>query len=208
MGGFLARTLLVMPNERRPPNSLLRVDYNDLKKSKEAVLSALLKICQVTGEFQIDESGKDEYELWYNVFYKEYEEKKEKTGITGRIHTTILKVAMVLAANDLTLCIQKKHIEQAIHECIGLVPNYNVFTMHNAKTEIGQVGGILITDLLTAKNHMLSRKSIIRSNWQNFDMEMLDKAVVALESAGMIVQHVIKNEVWFELTQQALQMMG
>lgn len=208
MGGFLARTMLIMPNERRPPNSLLRLDYESLKISKEQVLQALLKVCQIVGEFKLEENAIDEYDSWYNPFREEYEKKKEQTGVIGRIHTTVLKVAMILAANDLTLCIQKKHIEQAINECIGLIPNYSVFTMHNAKTEIGQVGGIVITDLLSAKNHMLSRKTIIRSNWQNFDVDMLDKAVIALESAGMITQHVIKNETWFELTQQALNMLG
>lgn len=206
-GGFLARTMLIMPNEFRPPNSLMRIDYDALKKSKEVVIQALLRICQLTGEFQYEESAKDEFEAWYNPFRMDYKENKEQTGFIGRIHTSIKKVAMILAANDLTMCIQKKHIEQAINECVGLRKNYSVLTMHNAKTEVGQVGGIVLTDLLNAKDHMLSRKTIIRSNWQNFDADTLDKATIALEAANMIVTHTIKNETYFQLTQQALDMM-
>lgn len=207
-GGFLARTCLVLPNEFRPPNSLLRVDQEALKKSKDKVITSLLQVCKLYGEFKIEENAMDEYDNWYNPFRKDYNKKKETTGIIGRIHTTVLKVAMVLAANDLVQCIQKRHIEHAIEECVGLIPNYSVFSMHNAKTDIGKAGGIVVTDLLNAKEHMLSRKAIIRANWQKFDTEMLDKAIIALEAAGMISQVVIKNETYFQLTQQALLMMS
>lgn len=209
MGGFFARTLLVLPNEIRPPNPLTRVDPQEREKSRDNVVQALLRVCQVTGELKMSEEAKDEYDTWYNPWYTNFvKERKDITGIYGRIHTTVKKVAMVLAANDLTPCIHKKHIEQAINECQGLLPNYSVLTMHNARTEIGQVGGIVVTSLLNANDHMLSRKTIIRSNWQNFDTDMLDKAIVALEAAGMVTQHVIKNESWYQLTQQALDMMG
>ena len=207
-GGFIARTLLVMPNEFRAPNSLLRLDHEALKKSKEDIILHLRRINQLSGEFQIDDSSITEYESWYNPFRKEYAKRKDITGIIGRIHTHILKIAMILAANELTQCIQKRHVEQAIEECLGLIPNYNTFTMSNAKTEIGSIGGTIITELLTAKDHMLSRKAIIRAYWHSFDLDLMDKAVLALEEAGMLKTHQTKDGLYYQLTPYALEIMS
>jgi hypothetical protein len=203
-GGFLARTLLITPNEFRQSNSLMRVDHDALKVSKENVLAHIKKITQLHGEFKLEEAAIVEYENWYNPFRQSYSQKKEISGIVGRIHTHVLKISMILAANDLSQCILKRHIEQAIEECLGLVPNYNLFTMNNAKTEIGNIGGTIITDLLTADNNTLSRKIIIRTHWQNFDIELMDKAVVALEEAGILKQHMLKDGVYYQLTPRAI----
>jgi hypothetical protein len=207
-GGFIARTMLVMPNEERPPNSLLRVDHEALKISKENTLSHLKKVNTLSGEFKIDDTAITEYDAWYNPFRKEYTKRKDNTGIIGRIHTHILKIAMILAANELTQCILKKHIEQAIEECLGLIPNYNTFTMNNAKTEIGSIGGTIVTELLTAKDHMLSRKAIIRAYWHSFDLDLMDKAIVALEEAGMLKTHQTKEGLFYQLTAYALEIMS
>lgn len=206
-GGFLARTLLITPNEFRPSNSLLRIDHDALKASREILLQHLRKVAQLTGEFKLEENAVEEYENWYNPFRQDYAKKKEVSGIVGRIHTHVLKVATVVAANELTQCIQKRHIEQAIEECLSLMSNYSIFTMNHAKTEIGSIGGIVITNLFETKNYMLSRKVLIRNNWQNFDVDLLDKALIALEEAGFIVQHVMKDGIHYQLTKQALDML-
>jgi hypothetical protein len=206
-GGFIARTLLIMPNEFRKPNSLLRLDHEVLKLSKEHVLSQLRSVSQLFGEFKLEEESILEYESWYNPFREAYLKRRDRTGIIGRIHTHILKLSMILAANDLSQCILKRHIEQAIEECLNLMPNYDKFTMSNAKSEIGAIGGTVITELLSAKDYMLSRKVIIRNNWQAFDMSLLDKAVVALEEAGMIKQHQTKDGIFYQLTKTCLDML-
>ena len=208
-GGFIARTMIITPkdNEFREPNSLLRLDHDALKISKENVVSHLRKVSQLYGEFKFEAAAIDEYESWYNPFRKEYRNKKDNTGIIGRIHTHVLKLAMILAANELTLCIQKRHIEQSIEECLGLMPNYNTLTMNNAKTEIGAVGGLVITELFSAKDYKLTRKDIVRTHWQNIDLDLLDKAISSLEEAGMIRVHQSKEGQAFELTPYCLQIM-
>lgn len=206
-GGMLARTFLILPNEFRPSNSLMRVDPEERKQSFALVLEALKKVNALHGEFKLEENAVDEYENWYGSFRQSYEKRKEASGIVGRIHTGIIKLSMILAANDLTLCIQKRHVEQAIDECLGLIPNYSVFTMAHGKSEISQAGGMLITDLLSAENHMLSRKQVLRSHWQDFDGDLLDRLVGTLETAGMLRQHQMKEGVFYQLTQTCIDMM-
>jgi hypothetical protein len=206
-GGFLARTLLVIPNEFRKSNSLMRVDYDRLDADFEHAKQHLKKVQQVTGEFHFAEEAIIDYESWYNPFREEYNKRKETTGIIGRIHTHVLKLSMILAANDLTTCIQKKHIEESIEECCSLLKNYNAFTMSNAKTDLGNVGGIIVLELASAKDYTLSRKAIVRAHWQNMDIQLFEKAVEALKEAGMIELISVRSDVFYRLTPTALEMM-
>ena len=207
-GGFLARIFLVTPNEQRPPNSLMRLDPVERKTSLTKVYEHFLKISKLKGEFKLEEEAMVEYEKWYCEFKLSYQNKKEVSGIIGRIHTHVIKLAMVIAANDCTLDITKEHMELAINECLALLPNYSVFTMSNGKTEQSQAGGIVLTELLTAKGYQLTRKELIRRHWQSFDSELLDKLVVTLEQAGMVQQIQCKDGLWIKLTPTCLEMLG
>lgn len=208
-GGFLARNLLVTPNEFREPNSLLRIDYKALKESKVYVIDALTQLNQVYGEMKFPDDAIQEYESWYNPFKKSYERKKESSGIIGRIHTHILKLSIILAANDLTACIQKKHVEEAINECLALLPNYSIFTMSHGKSEISQLGGLVITELISSPHYTRSRKELIRKYWPDgLDGDSLDKLIVTLDSAGMIQQVQTNEGLFLILTKTCLDMVG
>lgn len=207
-GGFLARTLLVTPDEVRPPNSLMRIDVNERTESKKLVMSHFELISQLNGEFFIDEDAIDEYEGWYKNFRLDYQKKKEQSGVVGRVHTTVLKVAMLLAANDLTLFVKKSHIEEAINECLCLMPNYSVFTMSNGKSDREKLAGVVMTELISARANTISRKEFIRKNWQMTDPALLDSIVVTLEQSGMVQQIVCKDGIYFKLTDTCLNMLG
>ncbi len=157
-GGFLARIFLVTPNEQRPPNSLMRLDAIERKISLIKVFEHFTEISKLTGEFTIEEEAMVEYETWYHDFKLAYQVKKNVSGITGRIHTHAIKVAMILAANQCRLNITKSDMEIAINECLALLPNYNTFTMTHNKDESGQAGGVVISELSVATGNMLSRK--------------------------------------------------
>ena len=90
--------------------------------------------------------------------------------------------------------------------------------------DLGYIGGTLVTELMLAKDHMLTRKTIIRNNWQNFSTDLIDKALEALEEAGMIKQHVVRYDIhpapvdpvktrqpaagiYYQVTEQCLKMM-
>lgn len=185
-GGLLARTFLITPNESRPPNSLMRVDREKLDKSKAIVIAKLKEISLLKGEMVFTEEAIAEYEEWYGPFYLRYKDKKEATGAMARIHTGILKIAMILAANDLTHMVEKCHVEMAINDCIALLPNYKAFAFGGGLSDECKAGGYVLMDLMKAKDHALSRKEIIREYFNLFSAESLDKAMSMLEQGGMV----------------------
>jgi len=207
-GGFLARTLLVTPNETRKPNSLMRIDIDSLKLTKQCVMAHFEKVSQLNGEFTIEEDAIEEYESWYNSFRLDYQKKKEQSGVVGRVHTTVLKVAMLTAANELSLTVNKSHIEEAITECLSLMPNYSVFTMSNGKSDREKLAGLVMTELSGARANIMSRKEFIRKNWQTTDPMLLDSIVVTLEQSGMVQQIQQKDGMYYKLTDTCLDVLG
>ena len=209
-GGFLARTLLVVPSAFRESNSLMDMNNDKIEESKQELIKTLRHISNLTGEFIIEREAKDEFTNWYKPFRKSYEKKKEASGIVGRIHTHALKIAMVLAANELEMRICKCHIEEAINDCLSLLPNYSIFTMSHGKTDLSQAGGLVVTELLQSPGYKLSRKELIRKHWTNgVDADMLEKIVINLEAAGMAVQvQEGKNGLFIQLTKACLDMMN
>lgn len=209
-GGMLARTFLVTPNEVREPNSLMRINIEERKESFKHVFENIGKISNLEGLFILEEDAIVEYESWYKPFRKSYVNKKEQSGIIGRIHTSILKIAMLLAANQLRMNICKCDVEEAINEGLSLLPNYGVFTMHGSKGTLSQAGGLLITELLEAKNYILSRKDLTRRLFMAGVDADIDKVMVTLEQAGMIrnIQDKGMGEMYLQLTDTSLEIMG
>lgn len=205
-GGMLARTFLITPNETRPANSRMFEDWDARQKSFATLEKALGEISRLQGEFKFTDTAKEEYHTWYNDFKKKYQKNRDQSGVIARIHTGIIKIAMILAANDLTLCVDKRHIEESILECLGLLPGYNTLTMGQGKTTISAAAGLVLTALFERADHKLGRKEIIMQFWQEFDAETLDKVVVTLESGGIIKQYMSGSESTYGLTDQGLNM--
>ena len=206
----IALTMLAATNEDMIKDFFSMAEIKgqeERKKSLDCVLMKLMEIFKINGIFELSEDAAVEYETWYDPFRQSYAAKKEATGVVGRIHTSILKLAMILAANDLTLEIQKEHIEKSIEYSLGLIPNYGIFTMHHALTDTGKAGGVVISSLLDSKNNFVARKMIMRSNWQSFDSDILDRALLALEEAGMIQSHHGKDGIGYSMTKEGLEMM-
>lgn len=204
-GGLLGRTFLVVPNEFRPSNSLLDTPDNSISFGE--TLQDLKKVSELHGEFKIEPEAKKEYEEWYKPFRESYKSKPDRSGIVGRLHTGVLKVAFILAANDGSLKVCKCHIEEAITECISLIPNYNTFIFASGKSTIAEAGGIVIQDLLGSPNHSMSRKRILQVHWKDFDNETLDKVVVTLELGNHIRTITEGNEMKLQLTDYCIEFM-
>ncbi len=202
-GGLLARTFLITPDEFRRSNSLRSM--GDTSKSYENLLTLLRKIASLRGEVTFTETAWDLYDGWYIPFRESQKGKVDRTGVLGRIHTGIIKIAMILAANELSLIVNDRHMEDAIDLCIKLLPNYNSFTFSSGKSDIAQAGSLLIADLKDAPKHTLSRKEIIRKNWMNFTPEILDQLVTALEAAELLITSMNeRREVAYSLTVKML----
>jgi len=187
-GGLLARTFLITPDEFRESNSLMNI--GDTKASYDNVLGKLRAISNLRGKFTFTETAWKEYESWYKPFRNSQKGKIDRTGVLGRIHTGVCKIAMILAANELSLEVDKQHIEIAIDICLKLLPNYNSFTLLSGKSDIAHAGALLIEDLKSAPSHTMTRKMVIRKHWMDFDTETLDKLVIALSMAGLLTEGV------------------
>jgi hypothetical protein len=207
-GGLLGRTFVVKPDEFRKASSLISVV--DTSQSFNDLIFLLKEIVKsVKGPIKISDDAAKEYEEWYVPFRESYRTKVDTTGIAGRMHTTIIKLAMILAANDMTVYLRKDHVEEAIGECMALMPNYKTFTISAGKGDLAASGGILIQALLDAvPTYKLSRKQILRIHWQDIDSEMLEKLSITLNEAGVIKIEQQGQEIVYGLSDKAKEDLG
>lgn len=190
-GGLLARTFLIKSNEFRPPNSLLDLkeeDYKWIDASKKNLIEKLLCIGRLSGEMILSAGAQAVYNAWYNPFRKTQEKTRDKTGMLGRIHTSILKIAMILAAAEGKLELEEEHMQKSINDCLALVPNYSTFSMSANKSTIKDAGTMLFNDLIDAKDYCLTRTEIFQRHILEFDSIIFDNLIVTLEQAGMVTQ--------------------
>lgn len=210
-GGLLGRTFLVTPaGEFRKSNSLL--DHIDDPEQFNKLVSQLKEIANLSGEIKLSKEAKKEYDDWYNSFRDSYKEKGDKSGIVGRLHTGVLKIAMILAVNEMSMEINQTHIDNSISECLALLPNYNTFVISSGRGILSEAGAILIQELVAAPGHQLSRKKIIRDHWHTFDATLLDSLVANLEQADLLKTEPMMNgtgvETYYRLTEKCLNTMG
>lgn len=203
-GGLLGRTFLIVPDQFREGKSLL--EETDTKESYRNLENKLREISLLKGIFKIETDAKKEYDGWYIPFRESYKDARDDSGILGRIHTGVLKIAMILCANEtLSLHIHQRHIEQAIQMCLELIPNYNAFLMSGGKSSIAETGTIVLQELYNAKDHIISRKELLRKHWNDFDAETLDKLTVTLVAAEMLKDVMTNDGIFFSLTKKCLE---
>lgn len=204
-GGLMGRTFFVKPNERRPPNVLIEDIMTPINGhySTDGLLSQLKDISRVTGIFQIEPDAKQIYKSWYEALYKKYQERNDKTGVIARIHTSVLKVAMILAVgHNLELVLRKKHIEESIDSCLSLIPNYEVFTMSQGKASDAQLATIFLTELLDEKHkNKLARKIFLREYWSEVDEKILDTLIEKLVHSGILIEDLEDGILYYSLTE-------
>lgn len=189
-GGLLGRTFLVKPDERRNPNSLLNLDHS--KYDKAILLNSLTDIAKLSGAITLTIKATNMYEDWYKELYNSLPGLSDPAGILGRIHTSVLKLSMVIAASNYTIEVDEIHMEAAIKSAIALKPNYETYVMSSGKSSQAQIGSIFLTALWEASSssngtsHGLSRKKFLMNFWNQVSAEDLDKLLMTLEQAGMI----------------------
>jgi len=196
-GGLLGRTFMVKPDERREPNDLLDVDLSqyDLK----VLVNKLLKIKELKGRMTSSPEGHKIYKDWYHKLYKSYATHPDKTGVTQRIHTGALKIAMVLAANDLSLIIDVQHYQEAILQVTNLRENYGVYSMSTGKSTQAEIGAIFLQALWDMKGEGTKRDMLVK-HWQDFSDEELSQLVNTFAAAGLIGVTVTGVEQTYSMT--------
>ena len=203
MGGLLGRTFLVIPDEFRPGNSLF--NPNHTSSSLDSLTNELKLFSQLRGRFEVNKDGQEFYNEWYLPFRESYKEKQDRSGIVGRIHTSVLKLAMILCVNETKqLIIHTRHIAQAIDECTKLLPNYQSFMMSGGKSPIAEAATIIVNEIYSHKDHCCSRRIIMQRHWNNIDAETMDKVITTLAEAGMVKIIGIENELIYQLTNECI----
>jgi predicted transcriptional regulator len=203
-GGLMGRTFFVKSSERRKPNALVddmvtvtangHYDITPLGES-------LKEITKIKGKFLFEDESRKEYTKWYEDLYSKYSEHNDKSGIMARIHTGVLKVAMILAVgNDYELVIRKTHILEAIDICIKLKSNYEVFAMATGKAPDSQIGALLFGEILNSQNGKISRRWFIRNNWTNIDEDTFDTLIKKLETSNLIKTDFDGGDFYYSLT--------
>jgi hypothetical protein len=198
-GGLLGRTFLVVPDEFRPGNSLFSVNSNQEKRDK--LIKKLEVISRLSGQFYFTDEAQKTYESWYIPFREQYKEREDESGIAGRIHMSVLKMAMLIAVDKTDgLEVNEYHVKEAIDDCIALMPAYNQFVMASGKSNNAEIGTIFLTELYNAPNNRMTRKLILQKHWNAFDVEQFDKLVSTLDQAGLVRQTIGGNEIEYQLT--------
>lgn len=201
-GGLLGRTFLIKPDESRPGNAFPTAD----EKGFLHLVDKLREISLLEGVFKFSEEAKKFYADWYGGFFEAAKKRNDTSGVFGRIHTNVKKLATILSANELSGTIEQRHVEQAIDECLNLIPNYSSFMISSGKSTIAEAGAIVLTEL-TRKDYV-SKKQFIRDFWMHFDPEILDKTITAFEISGLVKTQLAGNEVTYTLTDKGKEIMG
>ena len=207
-GGLLGRTLLIRSDENRKGNSLFRASDDPLLlelKSNADIIANLKTISSLRGPAFQDKSAAQAYDDWYLPMKESYIHKPDPSGVIGRIHTTVLKLALILGVSrEYKLVIQKQDIERAIDECTSILKNYEMFILGSGKSTIAEIGSIFLLSLYKGQGHSLTRKEVMRNHWGEFDAEMLDKIVISLETGGMLKTFISNTETKYQMTAECI----
>jgi len=200
-GGLLGRTVMVKPDEIREPNSLL--DVNLKQYDTKDLSNSLYKIKLLNGPVTITEDAKTIYNMWYQALYKSYEKIADRTGVTQRMHTTVLKLAIVIAASYYSTEINEHHMKEAIEQITKLKANYEVYAMSSGKSTQAEIGALLLNSLWNTPKQEMKREDVLRNYWHMMSAEDLDKLITTLEQGGLIVlNHSTNGKVSYGMTEK------
>jgi hypothetical protein len=204
-GGLLGRTIIVYEQKRRHKNAGIRRSTSSV--TPEQLIEHLHYLAKLKGPVTFDEGASKAYEDWYNSI--EDEAYEGKSGVEARIHTTALKVSLCLAAADknFNLIIKERHVTEAIELCLGILQNYKFLTMGAGQSKISAPGTTVLTELLRAPNHELSRKQILSRLWGEVDALTLDQIMNTMEG-GELISIVVggKDGTSYRLTERCIEL--
>jgi len=144
--GFASRVLFIYQADTPRRNALpeLTQEDEDLRLQLLAIMS---KIGELNGEFTLTPAAREWYIDWYNNIQPPSDKRLE--GMWGRKHDHVLRVAMVLAASNLTKEIDEGFLDGALH-AVEAVEN-------NAPHAFAEIGGDQQTNYLSRAATFISR---------------------------------------------------
>lgn len=191
-GGLLGRTFLIKPDEWRPGNSLWEIP--DQENSRQELVTKLAELARLRGEFTFSREAQGIYDEWYYPFREHNKTHPDRSGITGRFHTSILKIAMILCTiRTKSLQVLPSHIKEALETCLALLPNYQGFIMSGGKSTVSECAATLIEAIWTARGREISKQNFLSQNFQLYDLDLLDKTISTLLAADLLKLKIDMN---------------
>lgn len=184
-GGLLGRTFMVKPDETRKGNSLMYFDMNDY--NIQTLHASLEKITELKGAVVIKEEARKLYNDWYLDLYGKYKSIGDKSGVVQRMHTNVLKLAIILAANEYSLEISIKNFEDAILLSTSLMNNYELYSMNSGAASTAKVGTLVLNAMWEGKDHAIRRNDLLMKHWNELTLEDLEEVINKLMQAQMII---------------------
>lgn len=207
-GGLLRRTCFIKPNEYRKGNSLIKKEAGRYDIS--SLVQQLKDISKLKGELTFVEAAEREYDFWYlgrdglGGWREMCREREDRTGILSGVHTIIKKIAIILAVNECSKTIEKRHVEEAINEGLNILPNYDNFVFGSGKSPKAEVAALLLEELYKAPRNQIPRREFLFRHFMDVDGKDLDDLIITLEQAEMIKSVVELDGTSYRLTSKAL----
>ena|GEM_PF-2726213 len=201
-GGLLRRTLMIKPDETRPPNSLMYIDIDQYKI--DVLLEPLKEIIKLKGNVTRTVGAARVYDSWYKDIYKLYRKFGDRSGVLQGMHTNVLKLSIIVAANDMRTEINETDFDTAIDEVTKLRPNYNVYSMVTGMSSEAKIGGLILQSLWETASHHLKRTELMTEYWNEMSIAQLDEMLDRLQQAQMITLEPIDMTPAYKLTQKAI----
>lgn len=205
-GGLLSRCLIVYGDRVRHRNSLM---YEKPEKYDPTALRRMVQeMVKIKGLFHITDEAKKYYDCWYNDVCPKLETRSGRTGAEGRIHTNVLKLAMILSvAKYRSLEIDVPIIEDAMEKCLSLFVNYKRITLGTGKSKDAESKISFLKVLWEAgpaKLYGLRRRDVVNQLCFDMSSEELDSIERNLAEGGLISVEENKSGRSYRLTEDAI----
>ena len=192
-GGFLGRFILVQGNNPKQKDFFEVIDETHIRKQKELWKELLHDLNHIrenlSGPYEVTKQGKK----WFNEWRADFE-ANIPVGLlpeyVGRRHTTLLKVAMLLAASSYDEPIITQDVLQGAHDTLlvteGFMPELiAVIGQSDAGADIQRVLEVI------RKHYEISRTDLARKVSHHLNKDQLDLAIKTLHDGGQVYTKMV-----------------
>lgn len=203
-GGLLARTFIITETKRRRKDSRMYDENKTIVDKMPELIKHLHSLTKFKGSINIHNDARAYYDDWYKSID---DESFDKAGIVARIHTGVLKVAILIAANRFNFNMEMtlKDMEHATDLCTGILKNYKQIVFTGGKNEAAAPTGLILAELLKSKDNCLQRRHLIQRLLSITDSVLIDKSLATLQEAEYVVVTQREGSVAYQLTPKCIE---
>lgn len=197
MGGFVARTIMVVETTRANINSLMYKPESTIDIDGLAEYLSTLSTHQ--GEFILRDDARTYMDEWYKKSVDSYVD--DDTGFGERLQDHAIKVAMCLsAARDYSRIITDEDIAEGIEVCEECMGSSKRVTMRSSANADSQSTAVVLQALLSAEGAKLSRQTLLKRFWkEGVTADVLSSIVGSLENADVLSLVRQENDIFYQL---------